>query len=415
MASKETLPGDAVALVARALRSLDVAAVILPGAARRAPKRSKPLAPRSLKSALRSLLGDGASDRKLRLVLGRLSEAMLEGIVLFGGRGEITYANDNLCRMLGRTRGELVGQAGADFFQGIHWPSHGARPGERYETELRTKAGRAIVVEVCNERIEAGDGTLAGSLAVMIDITARANALRQSESEVRLLSAQFVAAQELERQRIARELHDGIGQALGGVKFALEGCEAQIAGGCGEAAKQTLRVLSSRMQEVIDEVRRVSMNLRPSTLDDLGILPTLGWFTREFRAIYTPQVKLDTIVEVGEEEIAVPVKTAIYRIVQEAFNNVVTHSGARRVALALRRRGGQIELQVQDDGAGFDAAARAEERSGLGLATMRERAEVTGGRFALRSEKGRGTTVSVIWPTYQPRRKSARREICEEQ
>jgi signal transduction histidine kinase len=219
---------------------------------------------------------------------------------------------------------------------------------------------------------------------------------------MRLLSAQLVAAQELERQRIARELHDSVGQALGGMKFGLESCEAQL--GAGKDVRRTLRQLAGSMQGVIDEVRRISMDLRPSTLDDLGILPTLGWFMREFSAIYG-QIELNTLVDVEEYEIAAPLKTAIYRIVQEAFNNVVTHSGARRVSLVLRRRERKLELQVQDDGAGFDATARGKGRGGLGLATMRERAEVTGGRFSLRSAAGTGSTVAVSWPIYQGKRK----------
>ena len=219
-------------------------------------------------------------------------------------------------------------------------------------------------------------------------------ALRHCESEVRLLSAQFMSAQELERQRIARELHDSVGQALGGVKFALESCEAQIATGAGEAAARTLRQLSGRIGAVMEEVRRVSMNLRPATLDDLGILPTLAGLSREFNAIHH-QLELELLVDVSEAEIAAPLKTAIYRIVQEALHNVVMHSGARRVCLVLRRRDGQLELQVQDDGVGATPAG-----GGLGLSTMRERAEITGGRFALRAGQGRGTTVAVTWPIY---------------
>jgi signal transduction histidine kinase len=222
---------------------------------------------------------------------------------------------------------------------------------------------------------------------------------------VRLLSAQFMAAQELERRRIALELHDGIGQALGGVKFGLESCEALIASGASGAAAQKIAGLVARIQSVVEEVRRISMNLRPSTLDDLGILPTLGWFAREFRAIYQ-QPHLATLVDVSEDEIAVPIKTAIYRIVQEACNNVVTHSMARKVSLILRRYRSHIELQVHDDGAGFDPAGFTvadDSGRGLGLASMRERAEVTGGRFSLHSQASQGTTVRVVWPRRRPR------------
>lgn len=408
MSSNEaTVQPDRIALIARALRSLDTAGFIQPARPRSAQRKPRVSTP-SLRGALRGLFAGesaAASNRRLKLMLGRLSEAMLEGIALFGRDGEIVYANDGACQMLGRSRDELIGKRAAQYFGEIdalaRRGARNARANQRCEMELRTKAGRALMVDVCSERIEARDGSLRGVLAVMLDITARANALRHSESETRLLSAQLVAAQELERQRIARELHDSVGQALGGVKFELETCEAQLTG--EERTARTLQQLARRMQSVIDEVRRISMDLRPSTLDDLGILPTLGWFMREFSAIYG-QIELNTLVDVDEDEIAAPLKTAIYRIVQEAFHNVVTHSGARRVSVVLRRRKRQLELQVQDDGAGCDTRPRGKERGGLGLATMRERAEVTGGRFALRSQPGSGTTVAVSWPIYRGKR-----------
>jgi PAS domain S-box-containing protein len=356
----------------------------------------------TLKGAMRAMLGaEGASpsDHQLKAVLARVSDAMLEGVVVCDARGDITYANDNLCQMLGYTSDELAGKPAVQFFGEI------AARGERYETELHSKGGRAIVVEVCSELIVGSKGKHLGAFAVLMDITSRANALRQSEAEVRLLSAQFMAAQELERQRIARELHDSIGQALGGVKFGLETCEALLAKGAVDAAARTMQQFAARIQSVVEEVRRISMNLRPSTLDDLGILPTLGWFTREFKTIYE-HLDLEVQLDVGEDEIAVPVKTAIYRIVQEAFNNVVTHSKARAVGLVLRRHGSQIELRIRDNGAGFDPAAFSiadDSGRGLGLASMRERAEVTGGRFSLQSESARGTTVRVMWPSWHPR------------
>jgi PAS domain S-box-containing protein len=368
----------------------------------------------SLNSAMRVLLerGGGADcDAQLKTVLADVSNAMLEGIVVCGTRGRILYVNENLCHMLGRTREEMVESPAAQFFGELaaQW-RRAARDGgaaERYEAELRTATGRTIAVEVASRQIRDADGRMLGRFAVLMDITARSQALRESEGEVRLLSAQFMAAQELERQRIARELHDSVGQGLAGVKFGLETCEAQIADGACEAAARTLTQFAGRIQSVLDEVRRISMDLRPSTLDDLGILPTLGWFTREFRTI-SDQIELQVQIDLHEHEIALPVKTAIYRIVQEAFNNVVSHSGARQVRLALRRVAGQIELRIHDDGTGFDPAAfkvagQTGLGLGLGLGSMRERAEVTGGRFTLQSETGRGTTVLVRWSLYRSR------------
>lgn len=373
----------------------------------------------SLNAAMRALLeadGSGVSDTQLKVLLARLTEAMLEGVVVCGGHGEIAYVNDNLCHMLGRTREELTGKPAAKYFGQMYARSQEAvapadnafPPCDRYEVELRTQADRNIVVEVSTQRIDGASGEHLGCFTVMMDITARATALRQSESEVRLLSAQFMAAQELERQRIARELHDGIGQALGGIKFGLEACDGMVTSGSSQAAAAAIRQMATKIQSVVEEVRRISMNLRPSTLDDLGILPTLGWFTREFRSIYD-QLDLETDVDVCEQEIAAPVKTAIYRIVQEAFNNVVTHSRARKVSLVLKREGSHIRLQIKDDGQGFDPdgfTVADDSGRGLGLASMRERAEVTGGRFRLESIIGHGTTVGVTWPSYCPRLKN---------
>ncbi|HEX6155991.1 MAG TPA: ATP-binding protein [Burkholderiales bacterium] len=402
--------GESVPVARRSLRALDITPVSPRPAKPQPAKRRRGAAAGSLRAAMRALLGSAGatpSERQLRMLLVRLGEAMLEGLAVYGPSGEIAYVNDNLCHMLGRSRDELIGRPAYEYFGQVYERARRrARAGasgsgrERYETELTTKAGRIIVVEACSERIKDAAGRYLGAFAVMSDITARVNVLRQYESEVRLLSAQFVAAQELERRRIALELHDGIGQALGGVKFGLETCEALITAGSCSAAAQRMVELVTRIQSVLDEVRRISMNLRPSTLDDLGILPTLGWFAREFRAIHQ-QPELDTLVDVAEDEIAVPVKTAIYRIVQEACNNVVTHSTARKVCVSLRRQRSHIELQVHDDGSGFDPAVFStadESGRGLGLASMRERAEVTGGRFALRSQPGSGTTVRVLWP-----------------
>jgi PAS domain S-box-containing protein len=346
------------------------------------------------------------SGAVLDALVAQVDDALVEGLAICSGRGDIAYVNPKLCQMLERSRYELIGSAAADYLGEAHaCAAQVRREGDkcvpaRYEAELTTKSGRNIVVEVTKRKLEGPDGEHVGSVCILIDISASARALQRSESELRLLSAQFLTAQEIERQRIARELHDGIGQVLGGIKFGLETCAALAQNRSPQATAETIRQLADKMRGVLDEVRRISMDLRPSTLDDLGVLPTIGWFTREFKSIYK-ELDVETIVEVSEEDIATPVKTAIYRIVQEACNNIATHSMAHKLCLSLKRRNGHIELFVSDDGIGFDprqyampdAAAR-----GLGLASMRERAEMTGGRYQLQSRIGEGTTVKVTWP-----------------
>jgi len=237
-----------------------------------------------------------------------------------------------------------------------------------------------------------------------------AEALRRSESELRLLTAQLLAAQDLERQRIARELHDGIGQALGGIKFCLENCNLLLQSGGVDAAAANIGKLIRKMQLVVDEVRRIAVDLRPASLDDLGVLATLSWFCGEFRTMH-PSLRLESNVEVSEDEIPHAAKTAIYRIVQEAFNNALSHASACNLWLTLHAEDGYLELRVRDDGTGFDPArfgSVQRDGRGLGLASMRERAEGCGGRFILNSQPGAGTTVLVRWSLAPAERRSAR-------
>lgn len=358
--------------------------------------------------AVRHVLNpQGACDEQgLNLTLGLVSDAFFEGLALFNRDGCIAYANVTLCRLLGRQRGELVGRPARAIFGARNARTllgMDSRTG-RHEMKLSVARGRPRFVRVAVQRIGTGDGEEVGCFAVLMDITARAEAeaaLRRSESDLRLLSAQLLAAQELERRRIAHELHDGIGQSLGGLKCTLEACEALIAKGAVEEAAQRLRRSGERVRTMCEEVRRIAMGLRPSTLDDLGILATLGWLAREFRSEHA-HIDLEARIDVHEDEIPPPAKTAIYRIAQEALNNVVSHARARHVGLWLQREPSRVELLVRDDGVGFEPARYAAvdgNGRGLGLASMRERAEASGGRLQLRSAPGGGTEIRVVWPS----------------
>jgi signal transduction histidine kinase len=228
--------------------------------------------------------------------------------------------------------------------------------------------------------------------------------LRQSESEMRLMSVQLLTAQEVERKRIAAELHDGIGQSLSAIKFSVESAIGQWGARCNEAEARQLNNIIGMMQGAIEEVRRISMDLHPSTLTDLGIVPTIAWFCREFRSIYSG-IHLETSVLLEEANVPLRLKTVMFRIIQEALNNIVKHANASRVRLRLGRVGLAIELVVQDNGRGFDPeclAQRDAKNMGFGITGMRERAEFSGGRFCLTSSPGAGTTVSVSWACLSP-------------
>ncbi len=219
--------------------------------------------------------------------------------------------------------------------------------------------------------------------------------LRQSERELRILSAKLLDAQETERQRIARELHDSVGQSLSALKISVEAL-SQAEGDTPQVNQATAMI-----QDILEEVRRISMDLRPSILDDLGIVATIRWLCRQFQQLH-PQQQIESNLKVDEEQVPDRLKTVVYRILQEALNNAARHSGAKLVVVSLEKEANGLHLTVQDDGGGFsppEIYQQEDSQRGLGLASMRERTQLSGGRFKLRSAPHEGTVVAVGWPS----------------
>lgn len=263
-----------------------------------------------------------------------------------------------------------------------------------YEARGLTKNGETIWVSRRNTRID-----LRGRPAILgnvVDTTVgklMEEALRESQKELRLLSFQLMTAQENERKAIAQDLHDSIGQTLAAIKFALERKIHQI--GRGEPPPGiSIEDILAIVQGGIDETRRIMSNLRPSVLDDLGILATLNWFCREFEKVH-PHIRISKESNLEEAEIPDSLKTVIFRVLQEAMNNIAKHSRADLIRLELKREERNLTFSVQDNGVGFDP--RTSPR-GLGLASMKERVEISGGKFLVHSSRGQGTTLRAIWP-----------------
>jgi signal transduction histidine kinase len=222
--------------------------------------------------------------------------------------------------------------------------------------------------------------------------------LRESESQVRLLSSQLLAAQETERRTLARDIHDGIGQTLAALIFGVEKAIGQCREKNPEAAEITLQNTVATIRIASQEIRRIQMNLRPSMLDDLGLLVTINWFCREFEKVYSA-IRIEKQIKIEEDEIPNDLKIALYRIIQEAFNNMAKHGKGDHVVLSLEENHGRIALSIQDNGQGFDPEeVRKRYRRGMGLTSMKERAELSGGSFAIESSEGKGTIVRASWP-----------------
>ena len=224
--------------------------------------------------------------------------------------------------------------------------------------------------------------------------------LRESENRLRAVSSQLLSIQENERKRIAMELHDGIGQMLTAVKFKVENILQERGKGKAGLKIKSLETIIPMVRESVEEVRRIQMDLRPSTLDDLGILATLEWFCREYQKIYS-HIHIEKEIGLREHEVSPSLKTVIYRLTQEALNNIAKHSQATLVHLSLRKIENRVEWAVQDNGMGFDLEnILSSERSerGLGLNSMRERAELSGGTFEIETTPGTGTVIRASWP-----------------
>jgi len=216
--------------------------------------------------------------------------------------------------------------------------------------------------------------------------------LKESEKKLRYLSSELMRAQEKERKRIAGELHDSVAASLVAVNFSIEKILGQVEH--DERIKAGLRDLMSLVRQVNEETRRIMADLRPSLLDDLGIVPAIKWFCREYEKTYS-HIHVEKQIDLSENDLTDSLITAIFRVSQEAMNNIAKHSKATVVTFSLREENDRIGLTIHDNGQGFDLDTVTR---GLGLSTMRERAELSGGTFDLESATGKGTLIRVSWP-----------------
>jgi len=220
--------------------------------------------------------------------------------------------------------------------------------------------------------------------------------LGKTREQLRDVSFKLLQAEETERKRIAQEIHDGVGQHWVIVKHRVETILKQL----GKEITAPLEDILPIIQVGIEETRRIQMNLRPALLDDLGILATISWFCREFQKA-NPAIRIETKIHIQENDVANPVKTLIYRVMQEAFNNISKHSKANLVNLTLQKEENKILFIIQDHGQGFDLNAVYSLKSfekGLGLAGMKERTFLSGGSMSIESTQGIGTTIRASWP-----------------
>lgn len=222
-------------------------------------------------------------------------------------------------------------------------------------------------------------------------------ALIASGEELRALSARLLTAQEEERKRIAAELHDSIGSSLSAIHFSIEALRGSVV---DQDSSGTLTTLAQMVQHSMEEVRRIMVNLRPPVLDNYGLIATIDWFENRLRSIYGG-ITFHKEISLDEECVSEALKIVIFRVIQEAVNNAAKHNPSARVRIVLTADQGRLDLCIDDDGIGFDADAvlnGANPKKGLGLTSMRERVELSGGQFSIASQVGQGTQINASWP-----------------
>lgn len=229
-------------------------------------------------------------------------------------------------------------------------------------------------------------------LALERETAERYTEIAHAREELKGLSARLVDAHEEERRSISRELHDEVGQALTGVLVELANLSTLIRNRDMNALAPKAGEIKKLVENSISVVRNIALLLRPSMLDDLGLLPALQWQAREVskRSGVRVKVAAEQISEALPEEL----KTCVYRLVQEALHNCVQHSEAHTVRVTVRQEQARILLSIQDDGKGFHA----QQERGLGLLGMEERVSHLGGSFSVDSEPGHGTVLRIVLP-----------------
>lgn len=232
-------------------------------------------------------------------------------------------------------------------------------------------------------------------VGVAEDITDRKNTeglLRTHAEQLQALSSRLIEARESERRFIARELHDEIGQQLTGLKLSLDMMQPSLSGLAGDRIHE-LQVLAG---ELVERVRNLSLDLRPSMLDDLGLLPALTWHFKRYREQTGIRVAFS---HAGlEKRFGAGIETVIYRVIQEALTNAARHAGVIDVAVSLVADDRAVQIAVSDDGKGFDPAEVLVGRQSVGLFGMRERVEAAGGVLSVRSAPGAGTGIFASIP-----------------
>ncbi|MEW6263713.1 MAG: response regulator [Thermodesulfobacteriota bacterium] len=290
------------------------------------------------------------------------------------------------------------------------WPllneavTKGSKDGTPFDLQFRIfrPSGETRWIQAIGAAIRDEKGKVEKLFGTAQDVTERKRieeALRDSEKRLRHLTSGLLSAQENERKRISLDLHDELGQTLTALQFNLVEIENNLTMDATSTVKEKLKESLSILEEGLEQIHELSLFLRPSILDDLGLAPTLRWYINRFINRANVEVKLE-VCDL-HERLDQEIETVIYRVVQEALNNVARHAEAKSVMVRLQSKRNSVAVYIEDNGQGFDVNeifSRDDQETGIGLIGMRERVSLVDGSMTLYSTKGQGTRISIEIP-----------------
>lgn len=352
------------------------------------------------------------TERRLSFQQRRVSDHILsavsQGVVISGPHLKVLQVNDAFLKITGLQRADIVGRtckilqgplSDADTIRRIGRAMH---IGQDFQGELLNyrRDGSTFWNELSITPVVDESGAISQYVGIMRDVTERkqAQAAQQEHMhQLQSLSRRVLAAQETERRRVAHELHDELGQYLTAIKINLQTSQALSEVSATERNEGNIKIV----EDAIHQVRRLAAALRPSVLDDLGLVPALNWMAEQNAARGQIAIRCDS--QIADVRLLPEIETACFRIAQEALTNILRHAACREVDIRLELRQDSLLLTIQDDGRGFDVSAtlqRARGGNSLGLLGMQERASLIGGALNLESSPGSGSRLTLECPLH---------------